>query len=487
MRTLFIDQADWQVSGVTTYGRWLHRTFPTVEILQLGGAALPLDTRCRRLPEGQAHQPEKIVEAIENWVNEAPDTPALILPNAGQTAHEAARLWLLAHPDHPSVRFLGFAHNDDPNTGLILKHYEALFAGIIAVSEHLTERLSQKFSAEARRRLHTLPYPQPESAHSSAAGLDSTQPLRLVYVGRLEETQKRVSRLVEVAHRLKAMDVPFTLQVVGAGPEEHRLPQAFVTAGLLESGHVRFIGRVPPEAVAEHLARADVCLLTSAYEGNPLALAEAMAARVCPVVMKIDSGVDEVVIEDETGCLVPQGDTTAMAEVLADLHRNRPRLERLKTAARARILSQRGEAAHREAFQRIASACFAQPLPKAFQIPELSPQEAAVETLLQRVLTVSPETPTFIYGAGNFGRSLADRCASGGLSIDGFVDADPLQQGRAYSGLYIHEPSALPNSLRPESILLGSREFGAQMRARLASIYRSARCPMPTVIGLDQD
>src|SRR5207247_1542928 len=72
---------------------------------------------------------------------------------------------------------------------------------------------------------------------------------------------------------------------------------------------------LPPRAGA---APADVAVLTSVKEGIPRALMQAMAVGV-PVVATDVKGNREVVLNGETGFLVPLGDVPALAERLRTL------------------------------------------------------------------------------------------------------------------------------------------------------------------------
>jgi glycosyltransferase involved in cell wall biosynthesis len=77
-------------------------------------------------------------------------------------------------------------------------------------------------------------------------------------------------------------------------------------------GRVRFAGAVDEEAKLQALGRADVFLLPSYAEGQPLSILEAMAAGL-PVVSSTVGSIPEVVGE-ENGALVEPGDVDALEE-----------------------------------------------------------------------------------------------------------------------------------------------------------------------------
>jgi glycosyltransferase involved in cell wall biosynthesis len=103
--------------------------------------------------------------------------------------------------------------------------------------------------------------------------------------------------------------------------------------------------------VPRMLQSADVFLHTAVRDPNPRAVLEAMAARLPVVAFDVD-GVSEMVVDGETGYLVPIGNTQAMAMRVAELlarpelrtemgEAGRQRVEKLFTAERtARCIQQ---------------------------------------------------------------------------------------------------------------------------------------------------
>jgi N-acetyl-alpha-D-glucosaminyl L-malate synthase BshA len=124
---------------------------------------------------------------------------------------------------------------------------------------------------------------------------------------------KRVPDIVEAFAKIRR-EVPSVLVLVGDGPERRATEAAVERLGLAE--HVRFLGKV--DAVADLLRAADLFLLASASESFGLAALEAMACGV-PVIATQVGGLPEVVVDGESGALVPVGDVAAMAERAVEL------------------------------------------------------------------------------------------------------------------------------------------------------------------------
>jgi glycosyltransferase involved in cell wall biosynthesis len=98
--------------------------------------------------------------------------------------------------------------------------------------------------------------------------------------------------------------------------------------------HIDFLGHVGnmPELLAKH----QIFVLSTHYEGMPLALIEAMASG-CACIGTDVVGVREVIAHGVTGLLVPENDAQAMADAIAMLLKDPEKAENLGIAARAAV------------------------------------------------------------------------------------------------------------------------------------------------------
>jgi N-acetyl-alpha-D-glucosaminyl L-malate synthase BshA len=124
---------------------------------------------------------------------------------------------------------------------------------------------------------------------------------------------KRVPDVVRIFAKVRER-VPSVLVLVGDGPERPQTEAEIERLGIAD--HVRFLGKV--DAVADLLRAADLFLLPSQSESFGLGALEAMACGV-PVVASRVGGIPEVVVDGETGTLLPVGDVDAMAEAAVKL------------------------------------------------------------------------------------------------------------------------------------------------------------------------
>jgi glycosyltransferase involved in cell wall biosynthesis len=156
--------------------------------------------------------------------------------------------------------------------------------------------------------------------------------LRLLYVGRINK-QKGVFNLPEIDLRLRALGVETEWTIQGTGPDEAALKQQWVTPT-----SIKWSGIKSMDAVLRMYVEHDVLVMPSRSEGLPVALLEACAAGVVPVVSDLPSGIPEVVENGVSGYRRPIGDTAGFAEAIKYLDRNRERLECLSRNARQVVI-----------------------------------------------------------------------------------------------------------------------------------------------------
>ena len=144
---------------------------------------------------------------------------------------------------------------------------------------------------------------------------------------------KRTDDLLTMLAGVRERGVDALLLLVGDGDDRERLEQRAHDLGLARS--CLFLGY--QEDVAPWYAICDAVVLTSASEGTPVTIIEALAAGR-PVVATKVGGVPDVVDEGETGFLVRPHDTHALAERLEILAGDPVRRRAMGELGRARML-----------------------------------------------------------------------------------------------------------------------------------------------------
>jgi glycosyltransferase involved in cell wall biosynthesis len=161
-------------------------------------------------------------------------------------------------------------------------------------------------------------------------GFESEAPL-VLFAGRLAE-QKRVDDLLKALDLLQHVQADLRALIVGDGPLRDQLEETALAYHL--DGQVRFVGH--RDDVPRLLAAADLVVLPSSYEGLPNVVLEAMRFRK-PVVATAAPGTTEVVVDGQTGLLVPVGNITLLARAIRDIVRDPVLASRLGAAGRARV------------------------------------------------------------------------------------------------------------------------------------------------------
>ncbi len=162
---------------------------------------------------------------------------------------------------------------------------------------------------------------------------------RIVSVGRLVAF-KGFGDLIDACAELGRRRIDFVCEIIGDGPLRETLQSKIERLDL--SSRVNLLGSLSQGAVLEKLQAADIFALASTTDTQgatdvfPTVILEAMASAR-PVVSTRLAGIPELIVDGETGMLVPPSDCTALARALEQLLRDSELRLRLGHAGRARI------------------------------------------------------------------------------------------------------------------------------------------------------
>ncbi len=139
--------------------------------------------------------------------------------------------------------------------------------------------------------------------------------------------------LIQAAPAIVAAFPQVRFLLVGDGILREQYQQAIARAGLTE--HFHFVGLVAPDEVPELIHAMDALVHTSEWEGLARVLPQALIAGKPAVSFAID-GAPEVIVDGETGCLVPFGDVNRLADAVNRLLADPELRTRMGAAGRAR-------------------------------------------------------------------------------------------------------------------------------------------------------
>jgi len=237
--------------------------------------------------------------------------------------------WLAGVP-----AILGTAHlytelRDNRRPPLMLRP----FRRIIAVSEEVRSRYAEALGVPARKLavvhngINVSPVVRPADP-ALRAELVRGRPDYIVFTPARLHEQKGHTFLLAAA--VEVPDATFVL--AGDGPLRAQLEAQARELGVAQ--RCLFLGH--RSDVPALLAAADLFVLPSLYEGLPVSVLEAMAARR-PIVATAIGGTDEAVTHDSGGLLVPPRDAAALASAIRRVREDPALAGRLAAAARERV------------------------------------------------------------------------------------------------------------------------------------------------------
>lgn len=212
---------------------------------------------------------------------------------------------------------------------------------LFAISEYNRQFIIRNCPGVNPEKIEVLHCGIAASPHTPAEG-ESADPRAVLSVGRLVAI-KGFDTLVKAMAILRDQAYGIRCTIVGDGPERSRIERLIERSNL--HGEVELVGERTPQAVFDLMGRCAIFVLPSrpagrksgVMDGIPVSLMEAMA-RGIPVISCPVSGIPELVVNEETGLLVPPDDERMLAGAIARLVDDEELRRRLGQAGRERVL-----------------------------------------------------------------------------------------------------------------------------------------------------
>ena len=154
----------------------------------------------------------------------------------------------------------------------------------------------------------------------------------LITVGRLHK-QKDHKTLISAFSKVLKMTHNVRLVIIGEGSERARLEKIIQELNL--NDRIVLLGY--QENPYKFMAKADIFILSSRYEGFPNVILEAMACGLPVISTDCPSGPGEIITHGVNGLLVPVGDADKLAEAMLKLLDDKELRERLSLQGQSRV------------------------------------------------------------------------------------------------------------------------------------------------------
>lgn len=404
-------------------------------------------------------------------------SPVVVSPNDFESSYGILGAISMQEPD--LVRVIGWQHTDTEYATRVQLGYEPMLQAMVGVSGHIGRTLRERLPHRAGD-IHELPYGVPVPPIPVRRDRPQRRPLRLIYTGRMDHQQKRITALIHLSDELERRGIDHRLQLLGDGPASDMVDRACSTRPF-----VRRLPAVPPEQVLTLLDRADAFVLGSGFEGLSVSMIEAMARGCVPIVTAVRSGASQAVEDGVSGFLTspgPEADEPVVGRALADAVERYlaadPRQLSLAAweTARARFSMEVHAAAAERVFAHAAAAAprpwpattpcmFSAPNPGAQAVPGYAPDR------LRRLLRMLVGKRVAFHATGRHTIELAPVLARSPATIVGFIDDDPALHGTRLWGWPIASVERAAADLGASDVIISSWMFQESIYEKTRAIY----------------
>jgi len=274
----------------------------------------------------------------------------------------------------PEIPLVSILHTDSDYYYYEFLQMMGYCSAYIAVSREI-ERKCLAFSAPSDAgKVHYIPYgivseanfePEPKGA------------MQIIYSARMDHLQKRCQDLIPIWNAYCRGGGTGTLTILGAGRAEKLLVE-----GLREpigAGRIVMRGHLPVKEALAVMAKGDVLLNISNFEGLPQVVLEGISLGLFPLLSDIPSGHREIVEGLQRGTLCHLGDHATFASELLKLERNLSLIRSQRESNRSDTLKRYSLVDCCEKYLKVFQQVSATPRPK----PVLGPYKSSLKERLQ--------------------------------------------------------------------------------------------------------
>ena len=194
----------------------------------------------------------------------------------------------------PGVGRIGMIQSDDPGPYQTLRLYKKYMDAVVGVSREIIIKLKNDPVLGKKKVGDVTNGVAMPPLRKKAATFCGQRPLRILYCGRIVEEQKRISLLPLILKDLDDAGLNYEMTMAGNGCELNKMAE--LLQPWVRSKKVYITGGLDQKAVSKTMAKNDIFLLFSDYEGLPLALLEGMAHGLVPIVSNLGQDFHDLIL-----------------------------------------------------------------------------------------------------------------------------------------------------------------------------------------------
>ena len=278
--------------------------------------------------EGYGFDGDKIKNMVETINSLVQDGDTLI--NFGNAN------WLACIPYFkPGLRIITAIHSINPSTLKLGRAYAERVSAWVCISKGVMDRFLKKLPRKYRHKVHlvcnAVDVCEKPKTDYSIDGL-----LKILYVGRIEDTSKGCGKIPKILAELKRRGIPARCDFYGYFHNwETQFWTAVDQAGVREMA--KYCGEVKHEGIYPMMLGYDAFLSPSNFEGFSLSNSEAMSAGLPLVTSTIQGVTDWICDYGKAGLTVDKTDIKGFADALEKIYRDEPYRRSIGEAGRKRI------------------------------------------------------------------------------------------------------------------------------------------------------
>ena len=226
--------------------------------------------------------------------------------------------YMRAHPYIRKSRIVMTLHAIEADYLGDIGRYSPLLDGVITTNR-LTQKIINNLQLIENELILYSPYGVKNVKNvKNKVDADILNHLRIAWVGRLDNQQKRIFDLCNILPRLDQYKVPYILSIAGDGPEKNKLKHDL--SPWMQTGKVRFVGLLTKDKLEHFYQQNDILLITSEWETGPIVAWEAILSGLVVVSSEyLGISSENALINDQTALLFPVGSDKKAAQQISRL------------------------------------------------------------------------------------------------------------------------------------------------------------------------